>query len=369
MARLAAGVRKRANGTLEKRFTVDGVRYSVYGKTKKEIQEKETETREQIKAGLYTNNRNITLDAYFEEWLKGKRNTTKSNSLKTYSNFYKNHISPDLGGRKIQKIERREVVRLQESLLTKLSPVSCNMVLRILRTILNDAVKDDIIIKNPAAGIPKIKETEKATDTYHRALTETEQAAFMSEAESELLFEMLALMLCTGMRSGEAAALTWGDIDYKNNVIHITKTLTYTENGALIVGETPKSEAGRRDIPLTAQSKAVLIRQRDKYGVCIPFVKNNVFNSIGGGLVSNQAINRAITDTLGRLESKGVQIEHFTSHALRDTFATRYIEMGGSLQTLKTILGHSSFAMTADLYAHVMPNTKQEEMDRISAAF
>ncbi|MCI8889082.1 MAG: tyrosine-type recombinase/integrase, partial [Hungatella sp.] len=56
---------------------------------------------------------------------------------------------------------------------------------------------------------------------------------------------------------------------------------------------------------------------------------------------------------------------HFTAHALRDTFATRFIEQGGNPQTLKTILGHSSLAMTMDLYSHVLPNTKQQEMDNL----
>lgn len=51
--------------------------------------------------------------------------------------------------------------------------------------------------------------------------------------------------------------------------------------------------------------------------------------------------------------------------AMRDTFATRFIEQGGTAQTLKTILGHSTLAMTMDLYAHVLPNTKAEDMNRV----
>jgi len=67
MARLGAGTRKRADGTLEKRFTIDGKRYSVYGKNAKEISQKEQEIRKKIEAGIYTDNRNITLDKYFGE--------------------------------------------------------------------------------------------------------------------------------------------------------------------------------------------------------------------------------------------------------------------------------------------------------------
>ncbi len=67
MARLAAGIRKRADGTLEKRFTIDGKRYSIYGKNAKEISQKEQEIRKKIETGIYTDNRNLTLDGYFDE--------------------------------------------------------------------------------------------------------------------------------------------------------------------------------------------------------------------------------------------------------------------------------------------------------------
>lgn len=82
MARLGAGTRKRADGTLEKRFTIDGKRYSIYGKNAKEISQKEQEIRKKIEAGIYTDNRNLTLDQYFAEWLAGKRNGTKREYLK-----------------------------------------------------------------------------------------------------------------------------------------------------------------------------------------------------------------------------------------------------------------------------------------------
>lgn len=369
MARLGAGTRKRADGTLEKRFTVNGKRYSVYGKTSKEINQKEQDIRKLIEAGVYTDNRNITLDGYFVEWIKGKRNGAKGNTLKTYSSYYKKHISPRLGKRKVQQIERREVLNLQKELAETLSNTTANGVMKTLKIILHDAMHDEIIVKNPAEGVKALKEiNNKASETYHRALTEEEQKLFMQEIENDYYYEFIALLLCSGMRSGEAAALTWSDIDYKNNVIHITKTVTFTEEGTLFVGNSPKSEAGKRDIPLNDTIKTILQRQRSKTGIIVPMSSKHVFVAVYGGLVHNHAINRAIADALERLEAKGTHIEHFTAHALRDTFATRFIEQGGQPQTLKTILGHSSLAMTMDLYAHVLPNTKQKEMDNIHIA-
>lgn len=370
MARLASGVRKRPDGLLEKRFMVDGQRYSVYGKNNKEIEQKERELRKTIEAGLYTKNRNITLDGYFEEWLKGKRNATKGNTLKTYKSYYYKHISPVLGNRKVQKIERREVLKLQNEILQKLSISTCNIVLRVLKIVLNDAVSEDIIIKNPASGVKSTKDTSvKAAESYHRALTQEEQTAFMAELKTDFFYEFIALLLTTGMRQGEAAALNWSDIDYKQNVIHITKTVTYDENGKIKIGDSPKSEAGQRDIPMNDTIKEILKAQKKKSAMLqstnVIAFDDRIFSTVYGNIINSNRVNKSITTCLKALEAKGIYIEHFTAHAFRDTFATRYIEQGGNMQTLKTILGHSSISLTMDLYSHVLPDIKQKEMDSI----
>lgn len=91
--------------------------------------------------------------------------------------------------------------------------------------------------------------------------------------------------------------------------------------------------------------------------------------SNGAKAIASSTVSSAIDNVLKRLRQQGIEIERFTHHAFRDTFATRYIEEGGNMQTLQKILGHSSLAMTADLYAHVLPNTKQQEMQQIENGF
>lgn len=97
---------------------------------------------------------------------------------------------------------------------------------------------------------------------------------------------------------------------------------------------------------------------------------SNIFiGSNGAKVIASSTVSSAIDNVLKRLRQQGIEIERFTHHAFRDTFATRYIEEGGNMQTLQKILGHSSLAMTADLYAHVLPNTKQQEMQQIENGF
>ena len=113
MAKLPAGARKRADGSLEKRFSVNGKRYSVYGKNAKELQQKETELRKEIESGNYTSNKNLTLDDYFKTWIEGKKASVKSNTIYIYTKNFKGYISPAMGKCKIVKIERRQILEFQ----------------------------------------------------------------------------------------------------------------------------------------------------------------------------------------------------------------------------------------------------------------
>ncbi len=364
---LAAGYRQRADGKYESRFTISGKRYSVYADTLKACKEKEANLRKQIEEGSYINNRNITMDKYYEEWKNAKKGTIKGNTELGNDCRYRNHIKPALGHRKLVEIEKREIVKIQQELLKKQKPSTVNTTIVQIKTILNDAVADGILVKSPAAGIKALKVEEKASETYHRALTEEEQKLFMQELKGDWYYEQIAFLLCTGMRIGESSALTWQDIDYKNNVIHVIKTISRNPQGEYIVGS-PKSKSSIRDIPMTEQTKNILRMQKEKKGNVIG-IGQNVFERLGGGMVYNASLNKSITETLKRINKEHQIIEHFSAHALRDTFATRYIEQGGSPQVLKTILGHNSLAMTMDLYSHVLPNTKQKEMDSIKIAF
>lgn len=197
MARLPQGVRKRADGTLEKRFTIDGKRYSIYGVNNKELQQKEKEIRKLIEAGIYTDNRNITLNEYFEEWEHNRCGVVKTSTAKSTRMRYVKHIKPLLGNKKIQKIEKREIVMLQQSLSKAHKPSVVNLIMCNLKSILKGAVEDEIIAKNPAATVKPLRTDggKKAAETIHRALTKEEQEAFLQEGREDWLYEFFCFSL------------------------------------------------------------------------------------------------------------------------------------------------------------------------------
>lgn len=373
MQKLPAGVRKRKTGLLEKRFSVNGKRYSVYGRTIRQLNEREQKKRNEIISSVPVKKEAMTLDQYFETWIEGKKMSVKPSTIRVYSTYYRPYASPLIGSLQLSEITRRDILRIQCEAAKKLCPTTNNILLTVIKTILNEAVEDKLIRENPAKGVKPVKVTGKASETYHRALTETEQEQFMDAAKDNYYYELLAFQLLTGMRLGEVGALYWSDIDEEANVIHVRRTITRTEDGIFYIGDSPKSDAGVRDIPMNAGIKKLLKQQREKQEkrikqkVCQQPSKEQklCFLSPTGQMIGHGPVNKNIRRILFQLEEKGIHMEPFTSHALRDTFATRYIEQGGNPQTLKTILGHSSLSMTMDLYSHVLPNTRQEEMDRI----
>lgn len=343
-----------------------------YAETEKEIRTVYRQLVQDVESHAYVNKSALTLAEYFEEWLAGRSNI-KGSTKTNYKAWFK-WLSEVMGKEKLQQIEKADVRKLQAKLLRDgKKPGTVNSAMGLLFQIMKQAKQDGIITVNPCEGIKAIKEKreKKAVNTIHRALTKEEQAAFMKAAKGEWLYNMIDFMLRTGVRSGEARGLRWRDIDWKKGLIHVRNNRTFDENGKEC-DDTPKTETSTRDIPMTADVREILNRQRkqcrEMFGN-VQGLNDPVFKSVNNGWIGKGRLNSAFERILARMAKNGHAIEPIKAHALRDTFATRAIEAGMSPQTLKTILGHSSLAMTMDLYAHVLPDTKREEMEKIAAAF
>lgn len=94
-----------------------------------------------------------------------------------------------------------------------------------------------------------------------------------------------------------------------------------------------------------------------------------VFTSMMGGPVSRATLGQELSKVIEAVQKDYKDFTHVTPHTFRHTFATRCIENGISPQVLKTILGHSKLSMTMDLYSHVLPNVKAEEIQKIASLF
>ena len=370
MARLPAGIRKRTSGGYEYRFTYKGVRYSVGGATVNDCKAKAKEKQDLLDMGIYQINDKITLNKYFDEWIKQKEMAVKGSTVFTYRNVYRNNIAPTLGKHKIKTLERRQIVSMLNQVAKEKGVGATNYARRVIVSILNAAIHDDIVIRNVAAGIPAFKATGKpARETIHRELTDRELKAFFEAVRGSRYYNAFRFMLYTGVRVGECCGLQWRDIDRKRGIIHIRKTVTRNSEGKWIIGETPKTRTSKRDIPINKAVQEVIEEQwslyRDTHEVLV--MNDIVFSNEHGEMANTTSLRHSITGALARIRKNGGIIPPFSVHAFRDTFASRAIRAGVPPNTLKEILGHTSLSMTMDLYAHVNQQDKIESMERMQA--
>lgn len=185
---------------------------------------------------------------------------------------------------------------------------------------------------------------------------------FFSEASSSWYYNTFQFAISSGCRCGEIGALRYSDIDFKNGIIRIRRTITKNLDGKYVIGPDTKTSHGRRNIPLTDVLKKIIQQQR-KINSSILTVQEMdplIFKSPENTLLEDCCVNREIARICNR-----AGIERFTAHCFRDTFATRCIESGMNPKTLQEILGHADIGITMNLYCHVMEETKVKEMKKV----
>lgn len=200
----------------------------------------------------------------------------------------------------------------------------------ILNLIFNHAVMEDYININPCTsvnipqGLPKGKRTaaSKADEQIIR------------ELHDEWIFPYIAIM--TGMRKGEILALQWKDVDFENNLIHVTKSVAHDNNIPIV--KAPKTERGNRIIPLLLPLKERLLEIEDRNPEHF-IVSDDGTKPLSGtrfSTLSKQFKNRTGTSC--------------TAHELRHSFATISFESGVPLKSVQEILGHKQLSTTMDIY-------------------
>lgn len=351
------------------RFTYEGRRYAVYGFSQKECEEKKLERLQQLKETGHIDNNKITLEQFFDSWLEEQEKTVKPSTVYNYRKTW-THIKKYLGNLKVKGINKADVQRLQKKVADISSAAAANRCVRLLKQIMNSAIAEEIITRNPCLAVKNLKvEKKRAVDTNHRALTQEETKQFLAAAQKCHYFLLFKFLLATGCRIGEATALTWFDINFQKREITINKTVTRISDRDFEVSDSPKTASSNRILPITAELESLLLEQKERNAMLFGSKCLLVFPNRDGVLANYNGVGRSLRIVIDNINlAADKPFQPFSVHAFRDTFATRCIEQGMNPQTLKALLGHSSLKMTMDLYAHVLPNTKQEELEKIRFA-
>lgn len=367
-----ARLKKRADGLLQQGFRFEGKLYMVYGHSAAELSQKREAKIAELKAGT-ANRKNPIMENYYEDFSDRRHGKVSGNTIRiqrSHFNRVKDIPVDDNGltfGRlRIADITPSMMLIVQKSLSEKYSASTVNDSLHHISLVFSTAIKEEIIDKNPCRILEQVKKTERpASETIHRALTHEEARKFFNAAGENFYQNAFMFMMQTGLRIGELSVLNDLSIDEKNMMLHVRNTQTRGEYGTYEIGTTAKTKKGIRDIPLTAEALETIRKQRELKRIVfgntvIPFL----FPSSRGNLLEETVMNNNIA-----IICKTAGIDKFTCHALRATFATRFIEQRPEdYKALSEILGHADISISLNLYTHVMQERKIEAMRNVHIA-
>lgn len=293
------------------------------------------------------------------EWLAYKKSYVKESTYANYSDIIYNHLIPDLGKNYLQDINHN---LLQQYILDKLksgrigensslSEKTAKDIMMVLKNSLKYAMNQGVMsVINLDFTYPKNHKKQKLY-----ILSKREQKKITDYILENLNPKNLGILisLYSGMRIGEICALKWSDFDFKNNIIHVNKTLqrVYLKNEkqqitSKIVISTPKTLNSNRDLPMSKEF-ATLIK---------PLKTNSKFYILTSDLANTEprAYRKHFTSVLKKLKIKPINF-----HSLRHTFATNCISLGIDYKTVSELLGHSDISVTLNSYVH--PNLSQKK--------
>lgn len=378
---LGPGFGQRKNGQYYARFENRfGARQTIYSIDLQELRDKYNTAVYENKKKMNVVDDGTTLDDFFDVWINEyKYKVICEDTKQGYKSVYRKHISPTLGKKALTEITSLMVRALINNLDKRgYKYETKNRVRIMLQDIFDKALMDSYVIRNPVRGIKLVREEEKEI----RVLSKEEQIEFFECAAGTYYYNLFVVAIETGLRPGELYALTTEDINFKKKEIKINKTLVYQkfdgdEKKEYHLGP-PKTKYSNRKVPITARCEAALqkqLRQRtvllNKHNVHpLKGFENLLFLSTMGTPLNAttycDAIGRII-DTINLMKDPLEQIERFTGHCFRHTFATRCFEAGIQPKTVQAYLGHATLQMTMDLYTHVTDDFKQEEIEKLES--
>ncbi|MDE5869330.1 MAG: site-specific integrase [Muribaculaceae bacterium] len=284
-------------------------------------------------------------------WREEKKNFVKRSTISAYNLILQNHLLPCFGEMNdiTEEIVQNFVIKKLQS---GLSQKSVKDFLIVLKMIVRHGAKKGLM-KHPDWDI------KYPTDqTTHKLpiLSIKHQKELMNHITKNFTFRNLGILLClhTGMRIGEVCALKWEDIDIKQGLISVNKTLERIyivddeKKQTELVISTPKTKNALREIPMT----------KDLIKIISPLKK--IVNSNFYVLTNEEKPTepRTYRNYYKKLLIS-LDIPLIKFHGLRHSFATRCIESKCDYKTVSIILGHADISTTLNLYVH--PNNEQKK--------
>jgi integrase len=244
-----------------------------------------------------------------------------------------------------------------------LSPRTVRQMHAILKSALSEAVKWEILVRNPASAVRGPEVGRAVMRTY-----DLEQTAELIEAvRGRRIFIPTLLAVLGGLRRGEIAALRWRDIDLAAAQLAIVQSAEQTKTGVRY--KEPKSGRGR-----TVALSATLVTELRAHRV----QQAQELLQVGKRLSDDDLVVTQADGSPLRPHSLGQEWVRFLArygalprirfHDLRHAHATHLLASGVHPKVASERLGHSKVAITLDLYSHVLPNMQADAATIVDGA-
>lgn len=354
----------------------DGTRRSVYAPSLAELREKEEEIGKILTRGFAVGSK-TTGKQLLSRFMKSKLSIRRGTYL-SYVAAVKKFEAHSISDMPVSDVTRSVMKDFfVEQYKNGAAYGTLKFLKAILKQVYEQAVEDDLILKNPCgftlSSIIPAEKKERHPLTENQMI---ELLEFAKNSEHKDYYSQLVVLAYTGMRVSESCALTVQDIDFSNNLISITKQVTYhspegkKEHVRSI--EEPKTKASVRMIPMNAEVREVL---RDAVIEARARRVQPVVNGCSGFLfLRNAEMVRVAKDVDGELNkivrdynrTYKRKLPHITPHMLRHTFCTESIAKGIDPKSVQYMMGHKTSQITMDVYAHV---NKKRAIEAYARAF
>ncbi|WP_431027813.1 tyrosine-type recombinase/integrase [Lysinibacillus sp. LZ02] len=323
--------------------------------------------------GTYRQERAETYQELYNLWVTQYEKTVEESTFVKTAGIFKNHILPSMGTYKIEKINVDVCQKHIDEWAAKLKKF--RMVKAYAAKVLDFAIKRGFIQTNPfthvdmpTTGSKKAIVTDE--DEAENFYTREQLIKFLSCLEQESNFKAYALfrlLAFSGMRKGEALALSWNDLNFTTNELRINKALSRGKDNKLYIKSTKTGVA--RTIKMDDKTMTILKEWKKKQKQDYLVLGFNTMQP--KQLVFSNEVNEYLQPTKTRKWILHIQKNYglgtITIHGLRHTHCSLLFEAGASLKEVQDRLGHSDVQTTMNIYAHVTKEAKEEAIQKFAS--
>jgi integrase len=377
-------IRKRADGRWEGIYSAGYdqqtgklIRKSIYGKNQKEVRQKLSKVTTEIDEGLYLEPAKMTLSDWMDLWYKEYTFDKKYSTLKGYKAQINKHIRPGIGKYNLSQLNPMILQRFFNHLSEPnekgkvLSPKSIKNVYIILSGILEQAVENEMISKNPCKKVKLPKVYSKQITP----LTDKQVKDFLEIISTDEIYgTILRVIVFTGLRLGEAMGLTWDCVDFEKGALNINKQLQrrpQKDGGSTLTSVKSGKPRILKPAPFVMQllkiryTEQIMQKQRSEdlwlaWSNEEEHKKALVFTNLQGGYLIPKRVYLHFKSAAVAIGAPDARV-----HDLRHTYAVLSLQNGDDIKTVQENLGHASAAFTLDVYGHVSDRMKKESANRM----